>query len=494
MPPERSDMTDQPSGAPPAQDDNRARKPLGGPYTFLWQSSWSTLVLQVVLVTLVLFTALPAPRGLSQEGFRAIAVFITCFGLWVTAALPFAVTGLLAISLLSLFRVFTPTEAFGLFGNTAVFFILGSFMLAAALMRSGLSKRIALVILSRCGASAGGLLTGVFAIAWCLSLIMSEHAVAAVLFPVILEILRAAQERGPDRTFAKGLLLALAWGAIIGGTGTLLGGARAPLALGILHRLTGEQVSFLQWSRVTMPVTVAMGLVALPVLQLLFGRGRTDVVAARARLTEETAQLGPLTRREKGTGLIFLVTIFCWVFLSRQIDLATTAILASVALFVFRLISWSDTEEYVNWEIILMYGGAVALGTALSETGAAAWLAQTFLPWGAPFLLMIGLLVLLSALLTEGMSSAAVVAFLLPLAIGFAEPLGLAPRHLAYLIAVAAGLVYIFPMGAPPLAIVYSSGMLRLREVILPGIILHLVSWTVILLWVHFFWPWAGLR
>jgi len=468
-------------------------KPIGGPYGFLWDSSWNTLILQVALVTLLVLSALPPPPGLTGPGFRALAIFITCFGLWITAALPFAVTGLLAISLLSVFRVLTPTAAFALFGNTAVFFILGSFILAAAIMKSGLSRRIALVILMRFGRSSRSLLMAVFLIAWSLSLVMSEHAVAAVLFPVVLEIVRAVEDGPKAGPYGKALLVALGWGAIVGGTGTLLGGARAPLALGILKRLTNEEITFLEWSRVVFPVTIVMAVIALILIAVIFHGGAPDVSRARRRLAQGMADLGPISRREKGTAVVFFLTILCWMFLSGHVDIATTSILASVSPFVFRLISWADTEEYVNWGIILMYGGAVALGTALSETGAAAWVAHALLPWGAPRLVLLGTMVLLAALLTEGMSSAAVVAFLLPLGIGFAEPLGIPPRHLAYLVAVAAGLVFVFPTGAPPIAIIFSSRLLRIRDILVPGAILHVLSWTVILLWVRFFWPRAGL-
>ncbi|MBU1702653.1 MAG: anion permease, partial [Candidatus Eisenbacteria bacterium] len=301
-------------------------------------------------------------------------------------------------------------------------------------------------------------------------------------------------EKSGGSRYGKGLLIALGWGAVVGGTGTLLGGARAPLALGILRRLSGEEISFIEWTRVVFPVTVAMIPVSIAILFIFFSGDRPDVSQACRKLSERLAGLGPISRREKGIAMIFLLTVLCWIFLSGMVDLSTTAILASVALFVFRLVNWADTEEYVNWGIILMYGGAIALGTALSETGAAEWIASSILPWGAPTLVLVAVLVVLAAILTEGMSSAAVVAFLLPLAIGFATPLGLPARHLAYLIAVAAGLVYIFPMGAPPIAIIFSSKQLKVSDLLLPGVILHLVSWTVILLWVRYFWPLVGLN
>lgn len=491
-------MADQnpqsPHGSDPGPPD---RRPLSGPYSFLWQSSWHALLLQLAVLSLLILAVLPAPAGLSPGGLRALGIFAVCFFLWITAALPFAITGLLAISLIALYRVLPPAEAFALFGNTAVFFILGTFILAAAIMKSGLSKRAALWLLARFGRSPRTLLFGVFFISWFFSLFMTEHAVAAALLPVVLELVGAAEKAEPGRArhYGKGLLLSMAWGTVIGGTGTLLGGARAPLALGILRRATGESLGFFEWSRAVFPVTLALLAIGFAVLALRYGRGGLPLEGLRATLREQTADLGPMSGRERGIGAVFLLTVAAWIVFGQRVDLATIAILSAVSLFLFHLVSWQDTEEYVNWGILLMYGGAVALGTALSQSGAASWVAQRLLSGAATGhpLELLGILALLAAILTEGMSSAAVVALLLPLGLGLVEGSGLGGSPIALCIALAAGLVYIFPTGAPAVALVLTSRRLTIRDMIGPGLLMLVFSWGTIFLCMRFYWPHLGI-
>jgi sodium-dependent dicarboxylate transporter 2/3/5 len=223
----------------------------------------------VALLTLFLVAVVPAPAGIGTPGWRALGIFTVSIALWVTQALPPAITGLLVLALLPLFKVLPSGDSFALFGNTAVFFILGAFILAAAIMKSGLSKRAALLLLSRFGHSPGSLLFGVLFMGWFFALFMSEHAVAAALLPVVLELVRAAEATGApgSRAYGKALLLSLAWGTIIGGTGTLLEarGHRSRSASSEDHRrgLT------LRYSR-PLPVTIVMLPLAFFILWLLW--------------------------------------------------------------------------------------------------------------------------------------------------------------------------------------------------------------------------------
>lgn len=473
----------------------RDRRPLAGPYTFVWQSSWNALLLQLAALSLLILAVLPAPAGLGTEGLRALGIFAVCFFLWITGALPFAITGLLAICLISLYKVMPANEAFALFGNTAVFFILGAFILAAAIMKSGLSKRAALWLLARFGRGPGTLLFGVFFISWSLSLFMAEHAVAAALLPVILELAVAAEQAGPrGKHYAKGLLLAMAWGTVIGGTGTLLGGARAPLAIGILRRTTEESLGFFEWSKAVFPVTLALLPIGTLLLLLRFGRAGVPIEQLRDALRHQTADLGAMTSTEKGIGAVFLLTVTAWILLGHEVGLATIAILSAVSLFVFRLVSWQETEEYVNWGILLMYGGAVALGTAMSQSGAAGWVAHYLLNWAtADPLVLLAVLAVIAAALTEGMSSAAVVALLLPIGIGLSEEAGLAATPVALCVGLAAGLVFLFPTGAPAVALVLTSRRLTISDMVSFGFAMSIVSLVLIFLLIRFWWPFIGI-
>ncbi len=469
---------------------------LGNPNRIFWESSWNALVLQLALLSLLILAILPAPPGLTVAGVRALGIFAVCFGLWVSATLPFAITGLLALSLLSLYEVLPTNEAFALFGNSAVFFILGAFILAAAIMKSGLSKRAALWLLARFGGGPRILMFGILLISWFFSLLMAQHAVAAALLPVVLELVAAAEKSGDAEAsrYSKGLLLAMAYGTVIGGTGTLLGGARGPLALGILKSSTGETISFFQWSQAVFPVTLGLLPVGILLLVSRYGRVELPVAELRHALEEQIEAQGPMSQKEWGIAGVFLATVVAWMTLGSYVDIATVSILSAVLLFVFRLVSWNDTEEYVNWGILLMFGGAVALGQAVSATGAGSWLAEHLLSWAVDQpLVLLGILALLAALLTEGMTAAAVVALLLPLGVGLTGANAIDGTPIALTVGLAAGLVYNFPTGAPAVALVMTSGRLEIKDMLVTGIPMTILSWLAVMATIKFLWPALGL-
>ena len=212
-------------------------------------------------------------------------------------------------------------------------------------------------------------------------------------------------------------------------------------------------------------------------------------------LTLKRLEMGRLTYDEMIVAVVMSLTLFGWVFFGKEFGLATIAILAVVVLFVFRVVSWQEIEEYVNWGVILMYGGAIALASALEKNGAAQWLAGLGLERLAdsPFLL-IAVISLTSILLTECISNAAVIAILMPIAISLAKATGMDVKVLTLAITLPAGLAYCLPMGTPANAIVFSSGFLKSREMILPGMAIMLISWLMFLATAWLVWPHLGLR
>ena len=318
----------------------------------------------------------PTPEGLTPEGQNAIAIFALCFVLWVSNALPLSVTSLLAIVLLPTLQVLPATRSFELFGSPVVFFILGAFILAAALMRSGLSTRLALAFLRRFGGSPRSLLAGVIFVGGFLAFWMPQHAVAALLFPIVMEIAHALGLEPVKSRYGRALLLALAWGCVIGGVATFLGGARNPLALGILRQHYDLSITFVEWLVAVAPFSITLMGCAYLLLVRDFGIDVSDVTGARDALDIKAKALGPLSKREKGVGIIMILTIIAWTTSGQVVALASISILAAVALFVLNVLEWKSVEEYVNWGVILMYGGAIALAAALHESGGARWIAH----------------------------------------------------------------------------------------------------------------------
>jgi len=427
-------------------------------------------------------------EGLSVEGWRALGVFGLCLVLWVTQLLPLAVTSLLGLALLPLLGVLPATEAYRLFGSPAVFFILGAFILAAGVMKTKLSEHMALVFLERVGLGPKRLILAVLLLPAFMAFWMPEHAVAAMFLPIVLEIVRSlGLQRG--HPYAAALFLAMAWGCVIGGVATLLGGARGPLAMGILKEITGRELSFVDWSVAAMPMVLMLLLVAVAVLLVFLPRVDIDISRVRERLQVARLEQGALSVKGRIMAMVMIAAVASWVFLGHSLGLASIALMSVVLMFALRLVNWRDVEEYVNWGVVLMYGGAIAVGKALSDTGAAAWLAEFLLLDGlSPFVLLI-LLAGASLLLTEAVSNAAAVAILLPIAIPLGIEAGMDALFVTLAVAIVAGFAFMLPMGTPANAMIYSTNYVRLGLMVRRGVLMSVSAWALLVFTASVIWP-----
>jgi sodium-dependent dicarboxylate transporter 2/3/5 len=439
---------------------------------------------------LIISRAAP-PIGLGEVAERAMGVFALAVIYWVTGVLPLMVTSLLVIVLLGLSGVMPARAAYALFGSEAIFFVLAAFMLAAAVSHRGLGRRIALAVFGRFGRTPRSLLLCVYLLSALMSFVIPEHAVAAMVFPIVLDLAASMNLQAGRSRYASALFLAMAWGVNIGGIATLLGGARGPLALGILSEATGQTISFLRWSLATMPLVAVLLAIGYAVLRLFFPPDLTSVDAAM--IDAKAVRLGRMTFDEKAVAAILALTVVAWLYGSARWGFASIAIIAVVTLFIFDLLSWNEVEEYVNWGIVLMYGGAIALGGALQRTGAASFMATAVLGGAMPIAAMVAILVAASLGLGEALSHSAVVAALVPVSLGLANRFGLDPRSLALAVTIPAGLTFILPVGTPANALAYSGGYLRTRDLIIPGLLMHLCGWIGLNLVIHFYWPLIGL-
>ncbi len=459
----------------------------------LWRQSRRLIVFVIAGLVYWLIARMPAPTDLQPQAMKAVAIFSVCIFFYITNVIPLMITSLLAVILFPLTGVLDSKTTFALFGNEAVFFILGAFILASPFMRCGLSRRIALAALQHFGESPRMLLFGVLALAALFSCWMSEHAVAAMMFPIVLEIADCLGLSPQTSRYGKAIFLSLAAGCIIGGITTFLGGARAPLAVGMLQEATGQTIGFTPWALAALPTTLLMLGFAFGLYQLFYPPEEIDIAKVRAMLQQRRLELGKITPRETGVSILTLGTIIAWVILGEQFGLAQIALIAVIIAFVFKLTDWQEVEEDVNWGIFLMYGGAICLGYAMEKTGGAAWLARHSL--GAfvdsPTML-IAAISFLSIALTELLSNSAVVALLMPVALSMGKDLGIDPRVMTMAVTIPSGLGFMFPMGTPATAIAFSSGYLSMRDTVRTGWILFLAGWLVFNLSIHFIWPLIG--
>lgn len=452
------------------------------------------LLAAMIAVVAILFQVSP-PEGLSLQGYRSLVLFIAAIFLWISGMLPLAVTSLLAMAILPLFGILERKQTFALFGNEAVFFILGAFILGAAMTGTGLSTRLARSMLVRFGVTPERLAITVFILSAVLSFAMSEHAVAAIMFTVVAEIVKSLGLDPARSRYGKLLFMSISWGCVIGGIATFLGGARAPLAVGMLRENAGIEFSFFEWTMAALPLVLPLLIVGYLLLRWCFPKDVESVDSGLQFLTRKRLEAGRITWDEKITAVVMILTIGAWIFLGKQLGLATISILAVSALFAFRVVSWERIEEYVNWGVVLMYGGAIALASALEKNGAAEWLAHKGVKQFADSpLLLIAAISLISILLTECISNSAVIAILMPVGLSIAKSMGLDPKVMTLAITLPAGLAYCLPMGTPANAIVFSSGFLKSREMILPGSVIMAVSWLLFMASAIFVWPLLGLK
>ncbi|MDX2131989.1 MAG: DASS family sodium-coupled anion symporter [Planctomycetota bacterium] len=445
--------------------------------------------------------------ALSEEG-RRVAALGVCIALWwVTEALPLEATGLAPIALFPLFGVATVEQAAAPYANPVIFLFLGGMILGQAMERWNLHRRVALWALAQVGAAPFMLIGGVLAITAFLSMWVSNTAAAVMMAPIAASIagIIASPAPGARRGIPLGaaLLLAVAYGASIGGLGSLIGTPPTAQFAAFMQRELDRPVSFGEWLRFGLCIVLIMGVAAWGVLSLLCAE-RTDP-SSRAGVRDEIARqrrdLGAWTMGERVVLGTFLVAAFGWLgapALARAPDLAGTliadvcsrlkdsvvAIAAALALFIlpgslrpFRpVLTWHEAER-VPWGVLILSGGGLSLADALSRHGVDAALAGALAPLaGAPLLVLLFVLACGAIILTEFASNTALAAAALPVALAVARSMDVPPPLLLVTIVVAASLGFMMPAGTPPNAIVYATRRVTMRQMMNAGFRLDLLA------------------
>lgn len=441
----------------------------------------------------------PVPPELAGPGQRALAVTALCMVWWLTTPVAMPVTSLLGMALLPILGVLDKNEAVALFGNQSVFFVIAAFIIAAVMIRTGLSTRVTLWALRRMAGSEDILAFSVLAVSGLLTSVVVSHAVAALMLPIMMETLHALALE-PGSRFARRLLLSMAWGTICGSNFTLLSSARASLALGMYdsfnqkHGITESTIGFFEYSSGTAIVALVSLAAAYVILRWYHRPEGLDMTPAVRRLEERAATLGPIRRAEWITGFTIIAMVLALMAFGPTYGLGTIALGFAALLFTAQVIQWEETEKFVNWGVALLYGGAIVVAAGLEETGAVAVLVKMVLPTGSvnPWAMVV-CFALAAALLTEFVSNAAVIALLLPFALTLAPAVGIEGRALVFLLPAAAGLAFALPMSTPAMAMVFGTGYLRPQDSAVPGSLLTFFGVLSLVLVAMFIWPLFGI-
>lgn len=438
--------------------------------------------LLIAFFILAIFYFIPTPDRLSYHGKMMLGILVFAAFLFISEALPLGMAGLLVMAIPPILGIFPPQEVFGFFGNEAVFFLIGAFILAAGVQKSGMHRRIASHMLRIFGKSSKLYILGILVLASSMSFIISEHAVVALLLPIIGASLITV-EKGSN--MGKAGMISLTYGATAGSVATLMGGARNPYTVAYLAENYGIHLSFLDWSIMALPVTLIM----LPTLWLIITIVHRPERFAPPKIKSE----GKMSRQEMVVLGIILFTLTI-LLIVRSWGIAVAVIIGAVLLFVFDILSWKDIERSMPWGIILLYGGAMTLGKGLQITGASQWLSSSIIGviGENPYLILL-ILLIITVLMTEIMSHAAAVALMLPIGAGIASVSGMSVLVISMAIALAGGFGYTLLIGTPGNIMTYSTGYFKQKDMMKTGVLADLVGIVAVFIMAVWLWPLMGV-
>ncbi len=445
----------------------------------------------------VLMLIIGPPDSMEPMAWRTAAIGIWMAVWWATEAVPVAVTALLPLVLFSPLGIRTINEAAAPFAHPTIFLFLGGFMIAAAIQRWNLHKRIALSILGVVGTESRRLVGGFMIASAALSMWMTNTSTTMMLLPIALSVVAVitaeVEEAADRRNFAVTLLLGVAYGATIGGVATLVGTPPNAFLAGFMEENYGVRIHFAQWMLVGLPVTVIMlplGWVFLT--RVIYPVRFEGTETVRAHLSTMRSELGVISKPEKRVAIVFVLVAFSWMFRSVISDVtgvkglsdAGIAMAGAVSLFLIpsgasegpMLMNWERMTK-LPWGILLLFGGGLSLAGAVSGSGLAQWLGDSLAPLGAfglPVLVIAA--VALVIFLTELTSNLATTATFLPVVAAIAVEVGQAPIALTVPVALAASCAFMLPIATPPNAIVYGSEMITIPQMARAGLALNLIG------------------
>jgi sodium-dependent dicarboxylate transporter 2/3/5 len=467
---------------------------------FLWEKKWFFFAMAVGFFLLIL----PTPDGLSREAMIVLAMSIVATILFITEPIPLPAVALLII----LGQVFllgsSSTHVAKTLWNDSVLFILGSLMLAVAVVKQKLDKRIAWVIVRITGTKTSSICFGISVVSGVLASFIGEHTVAAMMLPVgITLVTLTSDDPKKVRNLAAVLLFSIAYGCSVAGIGTPSGGARNAIMIGYWREFFFDPtnpetnkflIDYVRWMAFAYP----MFLIQLPfvtlVLFITFKPEYRDLSRAVVKLRDQVEREGPMKVSDWVSIIFFFLVLIGWIFVSDDVGMGTIAILGATVFLISGLVRWEDINSGVNWGVVLLYGAAISLGVEMKDTGAATWVATSFLEYLEPFGASDGFglwaaVSVLTTAVTNMMSNGAAVAVLGPVVLNMAVVAQENPIIIGFITAISSAFAYLTVVGTPACTIVYASGYLKTTDFLSVGWKMALISIIIMLAAAFLYWP-----
>ena len=451
----------------------------------------------------VVVMLLPTPEGLSLEAHKTAALFLLMGIWWATEAVPVAVTALVPLALFPMLGIVDIQSAANPYANKTIYLFFGGFLIATAIQKWDLHKRIALFVLEYAGSNGASLILGFMLTAAVISMWVMNTATTIMLLPIGLAVITVVKEtvKGLSEkemeSFQLALLLGIAYGATIGGMSTLIGTGPNGMLAAFMADNYNLDISFVDWMKVGVPLSAVM----LPCSWLILTRVIFKVEFETSQETKDLLsnmkqELGKFDGAEFKVFVVFVLTAITWMLRTVLDDikglegLSDAGIAMISALFLFllpsgnkekkgALLEWKDAQENVPWGLLVLFGGGLSLANAVQATGLAVWMGN-LIPQGISIVLIVILVVTMIIFLTELTSNMATTATFLPVVAAIAIQSDFNPLLVTAAVALAASCAFMLPVATPPNAIVFGSGLIRVPQMARAGFLINVLGILVV--------------
>jgi sodium-dependent dicarboxylate transporter 2/3/5 len=451
-------------------------------------------------------------EGLSDQANAVLASTLWIAIWWITEAIPIAATSLLPIILFPLSGALPLADTTSSFGHRFVFLYLGGFILALAIQKWNLHKRIALNIIKVVGTNVQKIILGFMVATAFLSMWISNTATAVMMLPIGIAIIKQMKDlkntsEDENLIFGKALMLSIAYSASIGGIATLIGTPPNLVFAGIIQETYNIEISFLKWFQFGLPISILLLAISWVYLtKVAFKFKQNEFNKGKEEINRQLEELGSISYEEKIVLSVFVLTGLAWILRTYllnkfipNLDDSIIALISGISLFLFqannqegkkeKIMNWEDAVK-LPWGILLLFGGGLAIAQGFQSSGLANWIAENLTQLNG-FSLFIILLVVITAVnfLTEITSNLATTAMLLPILAPTAVILGVHPYVLMVGATLAASCAFMLPVATPPNAVVFGSNYLKISDMVRAGILMNIISIIIIFMMVYFILP-----
>jgi len=456
-------------------------------------------------------TLMDTPEGMSAVAYKVAIMGILMAIWWATEAVPIAVTAMLPLVLFPLFGVSSIQEAATPFANKVIYLFLGGFIVAFAMQRWNLHKRIALTILQYVGGDGKSLVAGFMFVSAALSMWVMNTSTTMMLLPIaisVITVINSTNKHISDREsedFQYSILLGIAYASTIGGMSTLIGTAPNIVFSAFMQDTYGVEISMFDWMKLGVPLAAVMLFGSwYSLTQYVFPIKFSASQEAKDELKKMLNEMGALTKDEIRISIIFGLAVFAWVFrtllnniefLSGLTD-AGIAIIAAILLFMTPsaskkgdLLKWEKSKE-LPWGLLLLFGGGLSLAAQISSTGLGMWIGESLMVLSTvPPIVLILAVATLIIFLTEITSNVTTTTTFLPVFGALAVAIGILPVSLTVPVCLAASCAFMLPVATPPNAIVYGSNKFTIATMMRAGIALNIIGIIVVTMFAYFLAP-----